>query len=88
LPEYLQCESRPFPAAGFRHWGSRAGYFDVPAETVAPPSSCHMTSIAKVRRRRKVMRKHIAAIVAVVLSGFHARREARKRKAARAISWA
>ncbi len=34
------------------------------------------------------MRKHIAAIVAVVLSGFHARREARKRKAARAISWA
>ncbi|MGF6155587.1 hypothetical protein M2267_000815 [Ensifer sp. KUDG1] len=34
------------------------------------------------------MRKHIASIVAAVLSSFRARHEARKRKAARDISWA
>lgn len=34
------------------------------------------------------MRKHIASIVAAVLSSFRARQEARKRKAARDISWA
>ncbi|KSV67925.1 hypothetical protein N185_15465 [Sinorhizobium sp. GW3] len=34
------------------------------------------------------MRKHIASVVAAVLSSFRARHEARKRKAARDISWA
>ncbi len=34
------------------------------------------------------MRKHIASAVAAVLSSFRARHEAKKRKAAREISWA
>ncbi len=34
------------------------------------------------------MRKHIAAAVAVILSSFRGRHEAKERKAAREISWA